>query len=68
LQVAVRLPLCGFACDLVDQILDLPFDEIQRIDAPHRSVRRARLFTLRIGQRFERLEEASPRVCAKHPT
>ena len=46
----------------VAEIFDLPFDQIQRVDAADRFMRRARLFTLRIGQSFERLEEASPRV------
>lgn len=46
----------------VVEFLDLPLDEIQRIDAPHGFVRHARLFSLRVGQGFECLEEASPRV------
>src|ERR1019366_3296225 len=47
----------------VAEIFDLPFDQVQRVDAADCLMRRARLFTLRVGQAFERLEEASPRVC-----
>jgi hypothetical protein len=46
----------------VAEIFDLPFDQVQRVDAADCLMRRARLFTLRVGQAFERLEEASPRV------
>ena len=55
-----------FAADsrafLIAEIFDLPLDQVKRIDAPHRFVRRRGLFALRIGQGFERLEEASPRM------
>jgi hypothetical protein len=51
---------CAF---LIAQVFDLPFDQIQRIDASHRLVRGGVLLALRVGQRFERFEEASPRVC-----
>ena len=47
---------------LVAEIFDLPFDQVQRVDAADCFMRRARLFTLRIGQSFKCLEKASPRV------
>jgi len=41
---------------LVAEIFDLPLDQVKRIDAPHRFMCRARLFALRVGQGFKRLE------------
>ena len=49
----------------VSEILDLPFDQVQCIDTSHGFVRGRGLFALGVGQRLERLEEASPRVRKK---
>jgi hypothetical protein len=38
---------CAF---LVAQVFDLPFDQVQLIDAPHRFMRSRVLLALRVGQ------------------
>jgi hypothetical protein len=47
---------------LVLKVFDLPLDQIKCIDATHRFLGGAGEFALCVGQRFERLKEASPCV------